>query len=134
LAGEAAQNAKLLEQLDDAFNKLEKANKLIKQLKTDKSLQKAGKPKPKADTPEKKKAAKAGSSKSAPTASLDLPPPIENRPTMTAPMSTMAYMGFPDTIIEIGVKMIRSTGEEDWPELARNWVVLAESRPRLDYK
>jgi hypothetical protein len=29
---------------------------------------------------------------------------------------------------------MRSTDEEDWPERAGQWVMLAESRPRFEYK
>jgi hypothetical protein len=77
---------------------------------------------------------KAKPTKPTSTKSLDLPPPLQSQPTITAPLSTMAFTALPDTIIKAGVSMIRATGEKDWPERARNWVVLAESRPRLEFK
>jgi hypothetical protein len=80
------------------------------------------------------KGEKPATPKTAPTKSLNLPPSLQSRPTMTAPLSTAAYTALPDTIIEAGINMIRATGEKDWPERARNWVVLAESRPRFEFK
>jgi hypothetical protein len=69
-----------------------------------------------------------------PTTKLNLPPPPQSRLTLTAPTSAIAFAALPDTIIDSGIGMIRATGEKDWPERARNWVVAAESRPRLEYK
>jgi len=114
-------------QLENVHVKLEKAQKLIKQLRD-------GTIKPNVATPAKKKGKQAATSKPAPTDGLDLPPPFEDRPTMTVPMSAMAYAALPDHIVDMGAGMMRATDAEDWPERARNWVILAESRPRFDYK
>jgi hypothetical protein len=127
VAGLEAQVAVLDKQLEDTHNKLDKAKAQIKQLKSDQN-------KPNAATPDKKKGKKAIVPKPVSTNSLDLPPPIEERPTMTAPMSAMTYAALPDSIIEAGVSMMRATDDKDWPDRARNWVVLAESRPRFTFK
>jgi hypothetical protein len=73
-------------------------------------------------------------SKPVSTNGLDLPPPFEDRPTITVPISAMAYTVLPDHIVDMGIGMMRATDTEDWPERTRNWVVLAESRPRFDFK
>ena len=91
-------------------------------------------PKPKADTLKKKKAKKSSKSKPDSTNTLDLPAPNRARPSVTVPLSAIAYASIPDNIIEAGISMIRATDEEDWSERAENWVKLAESRPRFDYK
>jgi hypothetical protein len=46
----------------------------------------------------------------------------------------MAYVVLLDHIVNMGTGIMRATDTEDWPEHARNWVILAESRPRFDYK
>ena len=46
----------------------------------------------------------------------------------------MAYMALLDYIINMGIGMIRATDAKDWPEHARNWVILAELRLRFDFK
>ena len=63
-----------------------------------------------------------------------MPPPFEDRPIITVPISAMAYAALPDHIVDMGAGMIRVTDTEDWPERARNWVILAESRLRFNYK
>jgi hypothetical protein len=46
----------------------------------------------------------------------------------------MAYIILPDHIINIGIGIMRVIDTKDWPEHTRNWVILAELRPRFDYK
>jgi len=127
LVGARTETAKLYNQLEGLHKKLAKSQAHVQQLKNDKT-------KANVATPEKKKGGKVIAPKQVSEASLDLPPPLQDRPTMTAPMTAMAYVALPDNIIEAGVSMIRATDEKDWPDRARNWVVLAESRPRLEYK
>jgi hypothetical protein len=73
-------------------------------------------------------------SKPAPTDRLDLPPLFKDRPIIIVLILAIAYAAFPDYIINIGAGIMRATDTKDWPERARNWVILAESRPRFDYK
>jgi hypothetical protein len=47
------------------------------------------------------------------TKSLDLPPPLQSRLTITALLLTIAFTTLLDTIIKAGVSMIRATGEKD---------------------
>jgi hypothetical protein len=68
------------------------------------------------------------------TDGLDLLPPFEDRPIIIVLILAMAYAALPDHIINMGAGIMRATDAEDWPERARNWVILAESRPRFDYK
>ena len=141
LVAEQQANETLEEQLNDALVKLTKANKTIKNLQEENKRLKNGvpksmvdTPKPKADTPKKKKAKKSSKSKPDSTNTLDLPAPNRDRPSVTVPLSAIAYASIPDNIIEAGISMIRATDEEDWPDRAEDWVKLAESRPRFDYK
>jgi hypothetical protein len=115
------------DQLGELYIKLEKAQKLIKQLRN-------GIIKPNAATPTKKKGKQAAISKPVSTNGLDLLPPFEDRPIITVPISAMAYAALPDYIVDMGIGMMRATDAEDWPERTRNWVVLAESRPHFDFK
>jgi len=61
-------------------------------------------------------------------------PLFEDRPIIIVLISAMAYMALPDHIINMGTGIMRVTDTEDWPEHARNWVILAELRPCFDYK
>jgi hypothetical protein len=65
---------------------------------------------------------------------LDLLPLFEDCPIIIVLISAMAYVVLPDHIIDTGTGIMRATDTKDWPERARNWVILAESRPRFDYK
>jgi hypothetical protein len=122
----------LHKQLDEAKADVKKAKDQIKKIKqkTDESAEKS--------TPKsagKKKSAPGKEKPTPPSATqLSLPPPPASRATMTVPMSAMASTAFADTIIDAGVSMMRATDEDDWPDRARNWVALAESRPHLEYK
>ena len=127
MAGLNIQVTIIEDQLRELYIKLEKAQKLIKQLKN-------GIIKPNTATPTKKKGKQAAISKPASTNGLDLPPPFEDRPIITVPMSAMAYTALPDYIIDMGIGIMRATDAEDWPERTRNWVVLAELRLRFDFK
>jgi hypothetical protein len=68
------------------------------------------------------------------TDELDLPPLFEDYPIIIVPTSAIAYIVLPDHIINIGIGIIQVTDAENWPEHARNWVILVESRPCFDYK
>jgi hypothetical protein len=46
----------------------------------------------------------------------------------------MGTFSLGETIINAGVSTMRATDEQEWPTRAANWVAMAESRPRLDYK
>ena len=59
---------------------------------------------------------------------------FKDRPIIIVLILAIAYIALLDYIINIGAGIIRATDTENWPERARNWVVLAESRPRFDYK
>jgi hypothetical protein len=100
---------------------------LIKQLRN-------GIIKPNTAIPTKKKGKQAAILKPVSTNGLDLPPPFEDRPIITVPISAMAYTALPDHIIDMGIGIIRATDTKDWPERTRNWVILAESRLRFDFK
>jgi hypothetical protein len=141
LAAEQETNQTLEGQLNDTFKKLTQAKKKIKDLQAENKRLKDGAsnsmvdtPKPKAESPKKKKGKKSSTSKPGSTNTLDLPAPTRNRPTMIVPLSAITYASIPDNIINAGIDMIRSTDGEDWPERAENWVKLAESRPRFNYK
>jgi len=127
--GKATQLADAQAEIEQLKHQLGKARDQVKKYKNENT-----KLKTKGATPDKGKGKMSDTPKPASTPSLNLPPPMQNRPTMTAPMTTMAFTTFPDTIIEAGVDMIRATGEKNWSERAKNWVALAESRPRLEYK
>jgi hypothetical protein len=65
---------------------------------------------------------------------LSLPLVLAFRSMMIVPMVMMGIISLGEIIIEAGVNMMCSTDEEDWPTQAVNWVAMAESRPRLEYK
>ena len=65
---------------------------------------------------------------------LDLPPLFKDRPIIIVLILAMAYMVLPDYIINMGIGIMQVTDTKDWPERTRNWVILAESRPRFNYK
>jgi hypothetical protein len=46
----------------------------------------------------------------------------------------MGSTAYSETIIDAGISIMRATDKDDWPERAKNWVALAESRPRVEYK
>jgi hypothetical protein len=121
--------AKAQSEIDQLQLKLDKTIKQVKKYKAE-----IAKLKTTTATPEKIKAKKTSTPQLTPTKALDLPAPMQFRPTMTAPMSVMTYTTLPDTIIDTGVSMVRAAGEKGWPDRAKDWVALAESRPRLEYK
>jgi hypothetical protein len=47
------------------------------------------------------------------TSSLNLPPLIQNRPTIIALITTIAFTMFPDTIIKASVEIVRATREDN---------------------
>jgi hypothetical protein len=80
---------------------------------------------------------KANSKKAAALATmnnLSLPPVLAFRSMMIVLMAMMGIISLGETIIKVGVNIIRLTDEEDWPTQAVNWVAIAKSRPRLEYK
>jgi hypothetical protein len=115
------------DQLGELYIKLEKAQKLIKQLRN-------GIIKPNTAIPTKKKGKQATILKPVLINGLDLLPLFEDCPIITVPISAIAYTVLPDYIIDIGIGIMRVTDTEDWPERTRNWVVLAESRLYFDFK
>jgi hypothetical protein len=132
LAAEKKGTVVLEKQLEDYCKKLKKANKTIKELqaenkrlkadasksKVDTPKHKLDTPKSKVDSPKKKKNRKSATAETKSTHALDLPAPIQHRPTMTVPMSAIAIASLPDNIIDASVSIMRSTDEEDWPERA----------------
>jgi hypothetical protein len=86
--------------------KLEKAQKLIKQLRD-------GIIKPNIATLAKKKGKQAATSKPAPTDRLDLPSLFEDRPIIIVPISAIAYTALLDHIINIGAGIMRATDTKD---------------------
>jgi seryl-tRNA synthetase len=67
---------------------------------------------------------------------IQLPPStlFTARPSVPVPMAMMPTTALADSIIESGIGLLKSTDQEDWASRATNWLVLAESRPRLEYK
>ncbi len=65
---------------------------------------------------------------------LSLPPVLAFRLIIIVPMAIMGTILLGETIIKAGVIIMRSADKEDWPTRAANWVAIAKSRPRLEYK
>jgi hypothetical protein len=63
-----------------------------------------------------------------------LPPPFKEYPVIIVPITVIAYIVLSDHIINIDISILQVIDNKDWPEYARNWVVLAKSRPYFNYK
>jgi hypothetical protein len=121
---------RLREQLDKTTLKLQRAKDNVTKLK---EQAKAGESSGMSAQKTTKASGKTKST-SATANHLSLPPAPAFRSTMTVPISMMGTISLDETIIDVGVSMMRSTDEQDWSTRAANWVAMAESRPRLEYK
>ena len=109
------------------YIKLEKAQKLIKQLR-DSII------KPNIITLAKKKGKQATILKPALTDRLDLLFPFEDYLIIIVLILAIAYIVFLDYIINMSTGIMQVTDTKNWPEYTRNQVILVKSRLCFNYK